>query len=662
MGYCAHWVITRDDGAVGGSPVRLSRPARAQALFLAVFTVVAVLYFAVPYRQSMLVWGLAAGLAIAGVARGVRINEPASRWPWRLLLCALGFNFAGILLSSSVVFAPAMASSLYPVGTFTRMAGFPCAAVALGLLTRLRSGRTAAAGWLDTAIITCGLAMLTWSFLVLPGYRGASYGIAVPWTFTVALPAADAVLCALAARFIAAGALRWRSARLLILGTVGQLGSDVYFATAADHSNMNASRLGCIGFLCCYAAWALAALDPDMVRLGRVHGFGMQLRWWSVVLAAAAVSGPLALLVQERRHASHYLIVLTLCSAVLVLVVVIRLSLAMLERLSLDEQVRRQEKEAYFKVLVSNSVDVIMIVEADGTVRYAGPSALEMFYGRDPAGHGLEDLLGRRQAERLSAAMHRTPARAGGRPGAWPLSLRLRSPDGSEADVEARCDDLREEPAVAGFVLTLRDVTEQRMLERELRHQAFHDSLTGLANRRRLAQLLDQAVAAVEAGAVLGVVVVDMDDFKTVNDRYGHAVGDEVIAGIAARLTENLRRGDVAARLGGDEFALILGPAGDVAELEQAAHRIKELFDRPFSVSVGELGSTASVGLATTADDARLHETEALSGDELLRRADIAHYAVKQSGKQGARRYHPALDATYLAHHSADNHPTDTTR
>ena len=626
--------------------------------FPAAFAAAAVLYFLIPVAQSMLVWALIVALAIVGVASGVRINKPRSARPWRLLQCALGFNLAGIVLMVVAVDLPGSGHLLFPVANLVRLFGFPAAAGALILMTKLRTGRTSAAAWLDTLIISTGLAMFTWSFLMLPGYW-TPYSPGVIQALSVAVPATDAVLCAVVARFVAAGALHWRSAQLLILGTVGQLASDVYFATVAVHPAISASRYGCIGFLCCYAAWAMAASSPDMVELGRAHGGGMHLRAWTTVLAVAAVLGPLSLAVQEWQRALHYVIALTVSSATLVLLIIARLSLAMRERLTLSEQVREQEKEAYFKVLVSNSADVIMIVEPDTTVRYAGSSALRMFYGRDPAGARLEHLFGARQAEALTAAMlggtlggslEAGPARrqftatALSRPPLWPICLRLVSPDGSEADVEARCDDLRHEQSVAGFVLTLRDVTEQRMLERELRHLAFHDPLTGLANRRRLSSVLDRALAAAhDTGEVLGVVVLDMDDFKLVNDRFGHAVGDEVITAIATRLTGSLCRGNLAARLGGDEFALVVGPAHDAEQLEESARRVARVFDLPFKVSVGELAATASVGLSTTADLPHTQPDGCLDADELLRRADIAHYSVKQSGKSGVRRYGPEL-------------------
>ena len=118
-------------------------------------------------------------------------------------------------------------------------------------------------------------------------------------------------------------------------------------------------------------------------------------------------------------------------------------------------------------------------------------------------------------------------------------------------------------------MLTLRDVTEQRQLEEELKHQAFHDALTGLPNRLLFQDRIGAAVAAARRdGTTAGVLFVDLDDFKVVNDTMGHGVGDELLVAAAARLAGLVRESDTAARLGGDEFALLIDNAADPAAVE----------------------------------------------------------------------------------------------
>jgi diguanylate cyclase (GGDEF)-like protein len=191
---------------------------------------------------------------------------------------------------------------------------------------------------------------------------------------------------------------------------------------------------------------------------------------------------------------------------------------------------------------------------------------------------------------------------------------------------------------VAGLVFTLRDVTAQHKLEEELKHRAFHDALTGLPNRLLFQDRIAQRVgAAARDGSIAGVLFVDLDDFKVVNDTKGHSVGDELLVAVAARLSSLVRDSDTAARLGGDEFALLIGFAEDTAAVEAAAERIVGAFAEPFALAAGLITTSVTVGVATTEDST---DTE-----EMLRHADLALYAAKAAGKRQWRRYQPVLSA-----------------
>jgi diguanylate cyclase (GGDEF)-like protein len=189
---------------------------------------------------------------------------------------------------------------------------------------------------------------------------------------------------------------------------------------------------------------------------------------------------------------------------------------------------------------------------------------------------------------------------------------------------------------VHGLVLTLRDVTERRQLERQLTHRAFHDSLTGLANRVLFQDRVEHAVArAGRDGTVVGVLFLDLDDFKVVNDTLGHGSGDELLVAVAQRLTGVLRPHDTAARLGGDEFAALIEGATSPAEVEEVAERIVTALATQFTVDRGPVGGGVSVGVATS--------VEAADAEELLRHADLALYAAKAAGKGQWRRYQATL-------------------
>jgi diguanylate cyclase (GGDEF)-like protein/PAS domain S-box-containing protein len=180
--------------------------------------------------------------------------------------------------------------------------------------------------------------------------------------------------------------------------------------------------------------------------------------------------------------------------------------------------------------------------------------------------------------------------------------------------------------AIIGRVWSFRDVTQQHALQEQLRHRAFHDGLTGLANRALFADRTEHAIAlSKRSGAPVFVLFLDLDDFKSINDRFGHNAGDRVLSIIAQRLGDTLRAGDTAARLGGDEFALLLENLSNIDDAGTIAHRIINVVREPLYLDEHELVIETSVGLAGG--------DSTLSADQLLRNADIAMYAAKAKGK-----------------------------
>jgi len=175
-----------------------------------------------------------------------------------------------------------------------------------------------------------------------------------------------------------------------------------------------------------------------------------------------------------------------------------------------------------------------------------------------------------------------------------------------------------------------RDVAKRRALESQLRHQAFHDSLTGLANRRRFVEQADAALGGRTRVGSLAALFIDLDDFKTVNDSLGHAAGDELLVAAAARIRDGLRATDVAARLGGDEFGVLLLDIPDASYASTVAARLLADISAPLEVAGTPVEVNASIGVAV--------DTEAMHGvDDLLSDADVAMYQAKALGK---RRLH----------------------
>jgi diguanylate cyclase (GGDEF)-like protein len=181
-----------------------------------------------------------------------------------------------------------------------------------------------------------------------------------------------------------------------------------------------------------------------------------------------------------------------------------------------------------------------------------------------------------------------------------------------------------------------RRVDELRELKDELYHQAFHDPLTGLANRMLFDDRVAYALARRTGNAI--VIYIDLDDFKPVNDTYGHDAGDALLCAVGERLIASLRPADTPARLGGDEFAVLLVDVapGDVATI---ANRILKNFAAPVQIGGGQTTTiSASMGIA-------MADSGSMTADELLRKADAAMYVAKRGGKRGYTLHQPEATA-----------------
>ncbi|MBO3736021.1 putative bifunctional diguanylate cyclase/phosphodiesterase [Actinoplanes flavus] len=303
-----------------------------------------------------------------------------------------------------------------------------------------------------------------------------------------------------------------------------------------------------------------------------------------------------------------------------------------LERIALGHEVTRQNSERYFRTLVQNTADVITIVDEQDRIRYASPSAIGVF-GGDPTGYLLSEVIHPGEQDRLGELL--TAVRSGQQLDEQP-DFRARGNRSTEVLLELQCRDLRADPTVSALVITMRDVTEQRRLQNELTHQAFHDAMTGLANRVLFNDRLRHAAArSARDGSVIGVLFIDLDDFKIVNDTLGHAVGDQLLIAVAHRIAGALRADDTAARLGGDEFAALVENVNDPGAVEETANRIFTALAEPIATDAKPLYAAASIGITTT--------PEGNDADELLRQADLALYVAKGAGKNQWRRYQAHL-------------------
>jgi diguanylate cyclase (GGDEF)-like protein/PAS domain S-box-containing protein len=291
--------------------------------------------------------------------------------------------------------------------------------------------------------------------------------------------------------------------------------------------------------------------------------------------------------------------------------------------------------EARFRSLVQNSSDLIAVLDERGDFTYLAPSVHSVL------GFEADELIGVQFAELLHAderaAIETALGAASRSTGNCTLELRMRRRDGTWCRLEAVVSNLLTDPSVRGLVVTGHDVTQRRELEEQLSHQAFHDSLTTLANR---ALFLDRVSNALERSRRtflrVAVLFIDIDDFKTVNDSLGHAAGDELLVGVAGCLKEAVRDADAVARLGGDEFAVLLEGV-DSPQAEIVAGRLLESLDRPIVVESTEIFPRASIGIALGGAGA--------SAASLLREADAAMYDAKSAGKGRYSTFRPELHA-----------------
>jgi diguanylate cyclase (GGDEF)-like protein/PAS domain S-box-containing protein len=290
--------------------------------------------------------------------------------------------------------------------------------------------------------------------------------------------------------------------------------------------------------------------------------------------------------------------------------------------------------ERYYRALVQHSSDVVMVVDPDLTVRYVSDSMADIF-GHEPSGLvglDLESATGGSGA--LKQAFKRTMTEPGH---VSRVEWELTDTSGRIRYVESAISNLVGDPSVGALVVNTRDATDQVALERQLRHQAFHDPLSGLANRALLADRAEQALMrSARSGAAVAVVLVDLDGFKFVNDSLGHQVGDVVLVEVARRLESLVRSEDTVARLGGDEFVILIDDVSGMEETQALAERVREVLRPRFSLPGWDYAVTASVGVAIgSASEVNVHD--------LLRDADTAMYVAKTSGKDSVRAFAPSM-------------------
>jgi diguanylate cyclase (GGDEF)-like protein/PAS domain S-box-containing protein len=315
-------------------------------------------------------------------------------------------------------------------------------------------------------------------------------------------------------------------------------------------------------------------------------------------------------------------------AATLLVVLLVAIGVARRRRLHAEGQQLRneieqrtlRESEERMTALVQHGSDLVIVVEPDSSVLYAaGPAEAMLGYTpRELLGRKLDTLVDGADAAVLRE-LCRTQANR--------RELRIIHRSGELVTCEAHATSLLHDPRWRGVVLNIWDISQRKALEDRLRHQAFHDALTGLPNRVLAIDRAEQLIARGQRAAVpCAALYLDLDGFKEINDTLGHAAGDSLLAEVASRLSDLVRPGDTAARLGGDEFLVLLAGAEHDFAPELVAERLLHAIGEAYAIEGADhdVTVTASIGIA----GGRHH-----SADELLRDADLALYEAKASGR-----------------------------
>jgi diguanylate cyclase (GGDEF)-like protein/PAS domain S-box-containing protein len=428
-----------------------------------------------------------------------------------------------------------------------------------------------------------------------------------------------------------------RRVPLLLLGgfTTMFLG-DIVWALAKVGGDYIPGGLQDVLYSACYVPLAAAAREQMRRAAAPLRAVAIESDSLVHVLPYAAMLVAFLVLVYfARADVGGPVAALTIVVFVLTLLVMVRQGAMLRDDARMRERRATEIVESRYASLIENAADVILIVDADGSLRFASP-AFERTFGLRPdmvAGRNLIDLWSGGEREELAQFLALVAATPAGPVG--PVELRVDS-GGARYTLEMVGSNLTADPAVRGLALNLRDVSERKALEEQLRELAFHDPLTRLANRNLFRDRVEHALAlARRARRHVAVMFLDLDDFKNINDTLGHDAGDRLLQAVAQRLVGTMRTTDTVARLAGDEFAVLLEGIDSREDVERPAAIVVEALGAPYPLGGGEVEVCTSVGVA-------LSTPESLA-DELLSNADIAMYCAKAAGKDRYVVFEPQM-------------------
>lgn len=328
----------------------------------------------------------------------------------------------------------------------------------------------------------------------------------------------------------------------------------------------------------------------------------------------------------ERATTISTIFVLTSIALVLLAAtwIVFRLTRIRARRAAELEQERMKalsESETRFRALVQNASDMIAVLEPDNKVRYASP-ATGTILGVDA--NAVTEKSFWADVLKVSDDSGRILEQARGEA----IELTTRHANGEKRDLELRVQNHRDNPDVKGIIINARDITQRKRLEHDLRHQALHDPLTDLPNRRYFSQQLEKALA--ETFSKVAVLFIDLEGIKLVNDSFGHDRGDLLLIEASRRIRHCLRSEDTLGRLGGDELVAVLPSVFDEKGASEVASRILKSLVLPFKIEGQDIFIGPSIGISLSS---LKQDFEKATPSDLVRHAGIAMYQAKREDK-----------------------------
>jgi diguanylate cyclase (GGDEF)-like protein/PAS domain S-box-containing protein len=607
-----------------------------------------------PRRTTIAVGLLAGALTLAHLTAG---TTPTQDGTYLLVLFgAAGFAWMGSRRSASWLVAPLLALGvgvsamgdlvwhleLYASGVepdvsaadLLWLTSYGCIAVALLKVPR-GGGRLDRDGMVDIGVVTLVALLIQWelAFDEIVTDTSVSGWARVVWSL---YPAFDAVLLALVVRAILGRRLRGGMAAFAAAGVGCWLLAD--FGYVVIESEGMAGRWMNAGWMVGSVLLAAAAWQPPTpVEAGptdaRSAATGTRPAGIAIALVPLLVPGTLAVLGEVRGDPANP-VILAAVTLGLVALAFTRAARILHAEAEAREAVRAQERFA--QAVAMNSSDAVALLDADAVVLRPAPelAALVGHHGQSIVGFDVFLLVEPDDLTDARAVFERSLANPGQTFGS---EMRVTHAQGHQLWISARTVNLLDDPDVGGVVVTLHDVTERRAAQAELAHQAFHDGLTGLANRALFTDRVEQALLRQgPTGLCSAAIFLDLDGFKNVNDSLGHRAGDLLLREVAQRLELSVRSDDTVARLGGDEFAILIERSPDpVGESEAIAQRVLHALHAPMVLEGQSVTVSASLGIAVA--------DEGTTSTSLLRDADIAMYRAKAAGRACWVVYEPAM-------------------